>query len=78
MRDGVPFFHLGKAPTGIVHNLPAPSREAEVEARKKVFSLKFQWYLECGPVNLVVPRFSVAKIMIDGIVVEIRVVWDSK
>ena len=78
MRDGVPFFHLGKAPTGMVHNLPAPSREAEVEARKKVFSLKFQWYLERGHVSLVVPRFSVVKIMIDGIVVEIRVVWDSK
>lgn len=77
-RDGVEFFHLSRAPSGMTHNLPAPSREAEIETRKKVFKLKFQWYIEKKYVNLVIGRFAVVKLIVDGVVVDIRVVWDSK
>ena len=77
-RDGIEFFHLSAAPKGMVHNLPAPSRESEIEARKKVFKLKFQWNLEKEFVSLCVPRFSIVKLMKDGIVLDIRVIFDSK
>ena len=77
-RDGTEFFHLSAAPKGMVHNLPAPSREAELEARKKVFKLKFQWHLEKKFVSLCVPRFSIVKVLVDGVVTDIRVIWDSK
>ena len=72
---------MGAAPTGMVHNLPAPSREDEIESRKKVFKLKFQWYLERNKfVNVCVTRFAIVKVMLDSVVVvvDIRVVWDSK
>ena len=73
------FWHLGAAPKGMVHNLPSPSREAEIEARKKVFKLKFQGNLDKGKfVNLCVPRFAIEKVRSNGVVVDIRVVWDSK
>ena len=78
-RDGIEFWHLGPAPRGMVHNLPAPSREAEIESRKKVFKLKFQGNLDAKRfVNLCVPRFAITKVMLDSVVVDIRVVWDSK
>lgn len=77
MRDGSEFWHLCPAPKGFPHNHPPPSREAEIEARKKVFKLKFQWYLEHGFVDLTVPRFSITKVLVDGVVLDIRVVWDS-
>ena len=77
-RDGIEFFHLSAAPKGMAHNLPAPSREADIEARKKVFKLKFQWNLETEFVSLCVPRFSIVKLMKDGIVLDIRVIFDLK
>ena len=78
-RDGIRFWHLTKAPWGKTHNLPSPSREAEIEARKKVFKMKYQGYIErCKTVKLVIGRFSVVKLMVDNEVVDIRVVWDSK
>ena len=78
MRDGSEFFHLTVAPKGMMRNLPAPSREAEIEARKKVFKLKFQWHLEKKLVSLLIPRFSIVKVMTDGVVADIRVFFDSK
>ena len=80
MRDGVPFFHWADGPTGFQHNLPAPSREAEIAARKKIFKLRFQNYMEKGElVQLLVPRFSIVKIQGDGgEVLDIRVIFDSK
>ena len=62
----------------MVHDHPAPSREAEIEARKKVFKLNFEWQLEHNFVRLVVLRFSKVKILVDGVVIDIRVIWDSK
>ena len=67
MRDGTEFFHLTTAPKGMVHNIRAPSREAKLEARKKVSKLKFQWFLEKKFVSLTVPRFSIVKLVIDGV-----------
>ena len=78
MRDGIEFFHLTTPPQGMIHNLPDPSCEAEFEARKKVFKLKFEWQLEHKFVSLVVPRFSIVKLLVDRVVINIRVIWDSK
>ena len=78
MRDGTEFFHLAEAPKGLPHNLPSPSWKAELESRYKVFKLKFQHYVEPKYVDLVVPRFAVVKVVVDGVVQDIRVVWDSK
>ena len=72
------FFHLAPAPKGMAHNLPAPSREAELEARKKVFKLKFQWFLEWKFVSLTVLHSSIVKLVINGIAVDTGVIWDSK
>jgi len=78
-RDGIPFWHLSKPPRGMTHNLPSPSREAEVIAREKVFRMRYQGYIErYKVVKLVVGRFSVVKLMVDDEVLDIRVVWDSK
>ena len=38
-RDGVPFWKLTTAPPSDLPNYPGESREAEIEARKKVFKL---------------------------------------
>lgn len=38
-RDGYKFWHLSHPPVGMTLNAPAPSREAEIESRKKVFRL---------------------------------------
>jgi len=40
MRDGIPFYHLASPPRGHAHNTPSPSREAEIECRKKVLQLR--------------------------------------
>ncbi|KAL7527269.1 hypothetical protein ACHAXR_004033, partial [Thalassiosira sp. AJA248-18] len=78
-RDGIEFWHIGAAPKGMVHNLQAPSREAEIEARKKVFKLKFQGNLDSRKfVSLCVPCFSIKKIVKKNVVLDIRVIWDSK
>jgi len=70
-RDGTPFWRLAEPPRGMRRNPPAPSRDAEVKMRRKVFKLKYQGYLEPGNVKLVIPRFAVPKAD------DIRVVWDS-
>jgi hypothetical protein len=77
-RDGVRFWHLEAAPQGAMKNMKAESREAELATREKVFKLRFQWLLEAGDIRLVVPRFLVVKVMEDGVVTDIRVVWDGK
>ena len=72
-RDGVEFWHLKDPPKGMAHNYPAKSRETELAVREKVFKLVFQWYLEPGFVDLIVPRFDVEKTKDD-----IRAVWNCK
>ena len=78
MRDGVPFYHIAPSPKGHAHNMPSPSQEAEIECRKKVFQLRFRHFIERGFTDLITQRFSVVKLMIDGEVLDIRVVWNSK
>ena len=79
-RDGVEFWHLTEPPTGLhFRNIPASSREAELQIRTKVFQLCFRWYLEHGNPDLVTPRFSVEKVADEaGNVLDIRAVWDAK
>jgi hypothetical protein len=77
-RVGVRFWHLEQPPTGSLPNPRAESREAELATRRKLFKLRFQWYLEGGRrVDLIVPRFSVVKVVAEGVVMDIRVVWDE-
>ena len=71
MRDGVPFWHKEPPPTGFLRNNPPPTREIEIALRKKIFRLKFRWYLERGAVSLIVQRFPVPKAD------DIRCVWDA-
>ena len=73
MMDRIEFLHL-TSPQGMVHNLPAPSREDELQARKKVLKLKFESQLERKFVSLVVPRFSIVKLLVDGVVIDIEVI----
>eukprot|EP00986_Skeletonema_menzelii_P016382 scaffold14397_cov80-Skeletonema_menzelii.AAC.1 len=80
-RDGVEFFKFFKGdtlPTGLFPNIPSESREAELATRKKIFKLWRRWYLEEGPVKLVIPRFSIVKAMEGDVVTDIRVIWDCK
>ncbi len=35
MRDGTPFYHIAPSPVDYVHNMPSPSRQAEIETRKR-------------------------------------------
>jgi hypothetical protein len=37
MQDGIPFYHIAPSPVGHTHNMPPPSRQAEIKTRKKVF-----------------------------------------
>jgi len=77
-RDGIPFWHSCPPPKGFRRNPPAISRSAEIEMRKKIFRLRFRWYLEPGAVSLLTPRFAVVKAMVDGEVVDIRLIMDCK
>ena len=77
MRDGTPFYHIAESPVGFAHNMPAPSREAEIETRKKVFQLRYRHFIERGFTDLITQRFSVVKLEVDGVILEIRVVWNS-
>ena len=74
-RDGVKLKILPDAvlPKGRMRNIPTETREDELLTREKIFRLRFCWYIEKGPVKLVIPRFSVPKAGSD-----IRVVFDSK
>ena len=79
MRDGVPFWHTAKAPRGYLPNIPASSREAELLARRKIFALRYQRFIEPNQfVRLGTPRFLVDKLVEDGIVLDVRCVWDCK
>jgi hypothetical protein len=50
-----------------------------LQIRKKIFQLKFRWYLEEGPPELITPRFAVEKVSDEaGNVLDIRAVWDAK
>ena len=52
--------------------------EAELLTQVNIFKLKFNWYLESGPAQLVIPRFIVPKLVIEDKVVDVRCVWDCK
>ena len=78
MRDGVPFYHIGPCPVGHAHNMPSPSRQAEIETRKKVFQLRYRHFIEKGFTDLITQRVSVVKLEVEGKILEIRVVWNSK
>ena len=77
-RDGPEMFHWGPAPRGFTQNNPSESREVEIEVRKKLFRLKFRGYSEMGRVDLVQGRFSITKVVRDGEVLDIRVVFNSR
>jgi hypothetical protein len=77
MRDGVPFMRTSKPPSGHMRNIAPPTREEELIRREKLFKLSFQWYIENGPASLLTPSFTVPKVVTDdGIVVDVRCVWD--
>jgi hypothetical protein len=78
MRDGSPFYHIAPSPVGHPHNLPSPSREAEIESRKKVFQLHYRHFIVKGFTDLITQHFSTVKLEQDGVILEIRVVWNSK
>ena len=73
MRDGTPFYHVAPCPVGHAHNMPSPSRDAEIWYRKKVFQLRYRHFIQRGFTNLITPRFSIVKAVVD-----IHVVWNSK
>ena len=76
-RDGTAFWRLTKPPTGHLRNMAVPSREAELAARLKVFKLKFQYYLDSAFTDLLIPRFTVPKVVSeDGTILDVRCVWD--
>jgi hypothetical protein len=58
MWDGSSFYHIAPCPVGHAHNMPSPSRQAEIETRKKVFQLWYQHFIEKGYTNLITQRFS--------------------
>jgi hypothetical protein len=58
--------------------MPSPSREAKIECRKKVFQLCYRHFIERGLIDLITQQFSVVKLMVDGEVRDIWVVWNSK
>ena len=77
-RDGVPFWRVGQPPSGRLPNARAPSREVELLARQKVFKLRFNGYIEPGHAKLYTPRFLVPKVVENGVVLDVRCVWDAK
>ena len=77
MHNGTPFYHLSDPPVGYARNMLAPSREAEIETQKKIFQLQFRHFIERGFTDLITQRFLVVKLEEDGVILEIRVVWNS-
>ena len=59
-------------------NAKAPSREAELLARQKVFKLRFNGYIHKRNAKLTTPRFLVPKVIENGRVLDVRCVWDAK
>ncbi len=62
---------------GYAHNMAAPSREAEIKTRKKVFQLWYRHFMERGFTDMITQRFSVVKLEVEGIILEIQVVRNS-
>ena len=76
--DGVAFWRLSPPPAGRLPNAKAPSRAAELLARGKVLKLRLNGYIEKGQAKLYTPRFLVPKVIEDGVVLDVRCVWDLK
>ncbi len=73
MRDSTPFYHIAPCLVGRAHNMPSPLREAKTWCRKKVFQLRFRYFIEKGFTDLITQHFSIVKAVVD-----IHVVWNSK
>ena len=59
--------------------MDAPSREAELVMRLKIFKFRFNYYLDHDHTDLLVPRFIVPKVVAeDGTILDVRCVWDCK
>jgi hypothetical protein len=54
--------------------MPSPSRQAEIETRKKVFQLRYRHFIKKGFTDLITQRFSVVKLEVEGKILEIQVV----
>ncbi len=78
MQNRIPFYHLCPTLRGHVHNTPPPSRGAEIECQKKALQLRLRGFIERGFTDLIMQRFSVVKVMVDGDVLDIHVMWNSK
>ena len=59
-------------------NAQAPSRAAELLAREKLLKLRFNWYMERGFARLLTPRFLVPKVVENGVILDVRCVWDCR
>ena len=78
-RDGIPFWKVTTPPKGHMKNMAAPSREAELATRLKIFKLKFNYYIDQDYTSLLIPRFIVPKVIgEDGTILDVRCVWDCK
>jgi hypothetical protein len=77
MWDGTLFYHVADSPVGYAHNMAAPSCEAEIKTRKKVFQLWYRHFMERGFTDLITQCFSVVKLEVEGIIFEIQVVRNS-
>jgi hypothetical protein len=78
MRDDTLFYHIAPCPVGHAHNIPSPSQQAEIETRKKVFQLCYRHFIKRGFTDFITQHFLVVKLEVDRIILEIRVVWNSK
>ena len=74
--EGVPFWRGLRPPKGNIPNSRAPSQEAKLPAREKVFKLKFNGYLEQKDVVLIIPCFLVPKVEENRVVKDVRCMWD--
>ena len=52
----------------------APSREAELLTRVKIFKLKYNWYIEESPADLVILRFIAPKLGVEDVVLDVQCV----
>ena len=77
-RDGIRCWRVGPQPTGAMQNAASPSREAELLARQKVFKLRLKGYMEKKYNSLLTPRFLVPKVVENGVILDVRCVWDCK
>ena len=77
-RDGPRLFHIGPLPKRFTRNQPSEFRAAEIAVQRKLFKLHFRRYTEEGFVDLVQGRFAITKVQLDGEVIYIRVVWNSR